>query len=114
LRLWQRRSAEAALAVALHGSREIRQPSIPAWLAEAFLCIHRYEGAWDSNTGNGYFGGLQMDVGFMRSYGPEYVQRWGTADNWPVWAQLQTAVRAHESGRGFTPWPNTARACGLL
>ena len=50
----------------------------------------------------------------MRTYGPEFVRQWGTADNWPVWAQLVAAARAHASGRGFTPWPNTARACGLI
>ena len=44
----------------------------------------------------------------------EFVARFGTADNWPVWAQLQAAVRAYQSGRGFTPWPNTARVCGLI
>ena len=114
LRLWQQRSASALLAVALHAHREISADAIPDWLREAFFCIHRYEGAWTSNTGNGYYGGLQMDYGFMQSYGSEFVRRWGTADNWPVWAQLTAAMRAHHSGRGFTPWPNTARACGLL
>jgi hypothetical protein len=78
------------------------------------LCIHRFEGSWTSNTGNGYYGGLQFDQAFQRLYGPEFVVRFGTADNWPVWAQLQAAVRAYQSGRGFTPWPNTARVCGLL
>jgi hypothetical protein len=24
------------------------------------------------------------------------------------------AERAYRSGRGFYPWPNTARACGLI
>jgi hypothetical protein len=115
LRLWQERSALAMLAVALHATRaEQRQAQLPAWLAQALLCIHRYEGAWTSNTGNGYYGGLQMDYGFMRRYGAEFVRRWGTADNWPVWAQLAAAARAHGSGRGFSPWPNTARVCGLL
>ena len=111
LRLWQQRSALAAVSVAEHG---LAQSPIPAWLNDAFLCIHRYEGAWASNTGNGYYGGLQMDLVFQRLYGADFVRRWGTADNWPVWAQLQAAVRAHQSGRGFGPWPNTARACGLV
>ena len=83
--------------------------AIPAWLNDSFLCIHHYEGAWNSNTGNGYYGGLQMDLAFQGSYGAEFLHRWGTADNWPVWAQLQAAVRAYQSGRGFYPWPNTAR-----
>jgi hypothetical protein len=111
LRLWQRRSAAAALALLRHG---VARPELPASLLEAFGCIHRFEGAWGSNTGNGYYGGLQMDVSFQRRYGHEFEARWGTADNWPVWAQLTAAVRAYRSGRGFSPWPNTARFCGLL
>lgn len=82
-------------------------------LYNKWACIHRYEGAWNSNTGNGYYGGLQMDYGFMQTYGPEFLARWGTANNWPVWAQLKTAERAYAT-RGYGPWPNTARACGLL
>jgi hypothetical protein len=108
LRLWQRRSASAALVVSEH------EPAIPARLHDSFLCIHRFEGSWNANTGNGYYGGLQFDRSFQSQYGREFVERFGTADNWPVWAQLQAAVRAYQSGRGFTPWPNTARVCGLL
>ena len=111
LRLWQRRSALAAVAVSTHA---LSGPDVPAWLSDAFQCIHRYEGAWTSNTGNGYYGGLQMDVPFQARYGGDFLARWGTADNWPVWAQIQAAADAYRSGRGFTPWPNTARACGLL
>jgi hypothetical protein len=111
LRLWQIRSARAAVQVASHG---YARPPLPAFLRDAFLCIHRFEGAWNSNTGNGYYGGLQMDVGFQRRYGRDFAVRWGTADHWPAWAQVQTAVRAYRSGRGFWPWPNTARACGLI
>jgi len=113
LRLWQVRSAAAALAVAAHAQPR-PDAGLPGWLRQAFLCIHSYEGSWTSNTGNGYYGGLQMDWGFMRTYGPEFVRQWGSADNWPVDAQLVAAARAHASARGFTPWPNTSRACGLL
>lgn len=88
--------------------------AIPAWLSADFDCIHRYEGAWNANTGNGYYGGLQMDLGFQSRYGPEFARQWGTADNWPVWAQKVAAVRAYQSGRGFYPWPNTAHVCGLI
>ena len=48
------------------------------------------------------------------STAPTTSAKWGTADNWPAWAQLQAAVRAYRAGRGFYPWPNTARACGLI
>jgi hypothetical protein len=108
LQLWQRRAAVAALAVSSHATLASDR------LTSAFMCIHRYEGSWTSNTGNGYYGGLQMDHGFMRRYGAEFFARWGTADNWPAWAQIEAAARAHHSGRGFTPWPNTARICGLI
>jgi len=33
----------------------------------AWLCIHRYEGSW-RDSGDPYWGGLQMDRGFMHSY----------------------------------------------
>ncbi|HEV7640610.1 MAG TPA: hypothetical protein VGO39_07085 [Gaiellaceae bacterium] len=110
LRLWQRRSALGAVAVSEHGLGV----AIPPWLSDSFLCIHHYEGAWSANTGNGYYGGLQMDLSFQASYGADFLRRWGTAEAWPVWAQLQAAARAYQSGRGFSPWPNTARACGLV
>lgn len=82
-------------------------------LYEKWRCIHEHEGAWNSNTGNGYYGGLQMDTGFMHDYGREFIARWGYAHNWPVWAQLAAAERAYHSGRGFGPWPNTRRMCGV-
>lgn len=109
LLLWQSREAAAALRVAVHA-----HPALPAQLVSAFGCIHSYEGAWTSNTGNGYYGGLQMDLAFQRLYGAEFLRRWGTADNWPAWAQLSAAVSAYRAGRGFWPWPNSARICGLI
>lgn len=84
-------------------------PRLSAW-----VCIHHYEGAWNANTGNGYYGGLQMDTGFQSTYGPELLHSKGTANNWTPKEQIMVADRAYESGRGFNPWPNTARACGLL
>jgi hypothetical protein len=78
-----------------------------------WLCIHHYEGAWrDPNPP--YYGGLQMDVQFQRTYGAAVFRRKGTADHWTPLEQMWTAERAHRSGRGFYPWPNTARYCGLI
>jgi hypothetical protein len=115
LRLWQARSAQAALAVAAHPQAardEIAPPPDP--LMGEFLCIHRFEGSWSANTGNGYYGGLQMDYPFMRRYGSAELARWGTADSWPASVQISVAERAYRSGRGFWPWPNSARLCGLI
>jgi hypothetical protein len=111
LRLWEARSAAAVLLVSRQG---LPEPVVPDWLAGAFGCIHHYEGSWTSNTGNGYYGGLQMDLRFQSLYGRDYLKLYGTADRWPPAKQLEVAVRAYRAGRGFWPWPRTARACGLI
>jgi hypothetical protein len=82
-------------------------------LWRVFLCIHRHEGDWDANTGNGYYGGLQMDRGFQLAYGREFYLAFGTADHWTPAMQITVAIRAYLAGRGFTPWPNTRGMCGL-
>jgi hypothetical protein len=83
-----------------------------------WLCIHRHERnpkqGWRTRTGNGYYGGLQMDLQFQRMYGADLLRRKGTADRWSPVEQIWVAERAYRSGRGFHPWPNTARSCGLL
>ena len=109
---WQVKAATMTLRVSRHATH--LSLIGPRWLTDAFTCIHHFEGAWNANSGNGYYGGLQMNYGFMSHYGGSYLGRWGTADRWPAWAQIDVAVRAYRSGRGFWPWPNTARACGLL
>ena len=82
-------------------------------LTLAFACIHRFEGAWDANTGNGYYGGLQMDATFERQYGAALLRRFGHANHWPAADQVAVAIRAFKSGRGFGPWPQTRRSCGV-
>ena len=78
-----------------------------------WLCIHRYEGSW-KDDGAPYYGGLQMDLGFQSTYGRTLLQRKGTANHWTPLEQMWVAERAYRSGRGFYPWPNTARMCGLI
>lgn len=80
---------------------------------QSWLCIHHYEGSWlDGN--DPYWGGLQMDRGFMRSYAPNWLLRKGWANSWTPLQQMWVAENAHASGRGFNPWPNTAHYCNLL
>ena len=104
--LWKRRAAAA-----------LRQAQNPPHRDE-WMCIHRYERhpeqGWRTRTGNGYYGGLQMDISFQRTYGRELLSRKGTANNWKPYEQMWVAERAHKSGRGFYPWPNTARYCNLI
>jgi hypothetical protein len=78
-----------------------------------WLCIHRYEGAWN-DPGAPYYGGLQMDWGFMHAYGNSLLRSKGTADHWTPLEQMWVAEKALQAGRGFYPWPNTARMCGLI
>jgi hypothetical protein len=78
-----------------------------------WLCVHRFEGSW-SDGGDPYWGGLQMDRGFMRTYAPRVLLRRGWANRWTALEQMWVAERAHRSGRGYWPWPNTARSCGLI
>jgi hypothetical protein len=78
-----------------------------------WLCIHRFEGAWN-DPNPPYYGGLQMDLGFQRAYGSKLLATKGPANNWTPLEQMWVAERAHRAGRGFYPWPNTARYCGLI
>jgi len=100
LGLWKHRATVAR-------SQAQRPPHRSQW-----ICIHRYEGSW-ADPGAPYYGGLQMDVEFQRTYGIEIYRAKGTADHWTALEQMWVAERAYRT-RGFWPWPNTARYCGLL
>ena len=84
-----------------------RQAQNPPRLTD-WMCIHRYEGSWaDPNA----------PVLRRAADGPELharlrrrlLHRKGTADHWTSLEQIWVAERAYRSGRGFYPWPNTAR-----
>jgi hypothetical protein len=95
--------------VAVNMSRRAHNP--PHRLA--WLCIHRYEATW-TDPNPPYYGGLQMDMGFMGTYGAGLLHSKGTANHWTPLEQMWVAERALRAGRGFYPWPNTARYCGLI
>lgn len=99
-RMWRRRERHAY-------RRAHHPPRFGAW-----LCIHRYEGSWQ-DAGAPYYGGLQMDLSFQETYGRWLLRTKGTANHWSPLEQIWVAVRAWRS-RGFSPWPNTARYCGVF
>jgi hypothetical protein len=99
-RLWRSRAHTAK-------TRAHHPPRYREW-----MCIHRYEGGWRLIDGP-YYGGLQMNIEFQRTYGPELLARKGTAERWTPIEQIWVAERAYRS-LGYQPWPNTARMCGLL
>lgn len=70
-------------------------------------------GHWNDNTGNGYYGGLQEDMNFWRSYGARHIDTttgkpvldYARPDLAPEAAQITAATRARDGGRGYKPWP---------
>lgn len=93
-----------------------RAPWSASWYAAA-MCVHSKEGAWDSNTGNGYYGGMQFDSGsWLANGGGAYASR---ADLASPFEQLLVAYHYWDAGAtgpggSWGPWPNTAAACGVL
>lgn len=100
------------LALVLASAAQAHPKPFPKQWLRGALCIHRFEGAWDDSHAP-YYGGMQMDLDFQRSYGRRLLERKGTADNWTPHEQLHVAHRGYLA-RGWHPWPKTARKCGLL
>jgi hypothetical protein len=100
LHLWHRRAVAAK-------QQALNPPHRTEW-----LCIHNNEASW-TDPDAPYYGGLQMDREFQATYGPALLRSKGTADHWTPLEQMWVAERAYRA-RGFWPWPNTARYCGLL
>ena len=98
---WRRRAIQAR--------RRVHNPPHE----RAWRCLQSYEGAW-RDSGDPYWGGLQMDRSFMQAYAPRHLLRRGWADRWSSVEQMWVGERALRAGRGFYPWPHTARICGLL
>ena len=121
-RWWARRAVQARKDANARGHtiRRLQHAQLTAsahffnWLAAAD-CVHSKESIhWNAHTGNGYYGGMQADTSFQRAYAPDLIRRYGGwAHTWPWYAQLQMAYRGWLF-RGWAPWPNTARRCGLL
>jgi hypothetical protein len=105
-RRWLRNAWRIRAARARH--RAHHPPHLAEW-----RCIHRWEGSW-TDPGSPYYGGLQMDLAFQRAYGLRLLRHKGTANHWAPYEQMWVAERALKAGRGFYPWPLTARRCGLI
>lgn len=137
IEVWRTRAYHARLGYQAHLRRERERARMLAMLGdqEAWECIHSKErGAdrWQTNTGNGYYGGLQMDVDFQKAHGMDMLVKYGNyAHAWSREEQIMVAQRAklgirtsvdsrgrvylwQDRPRGYNPWPNTARECGLL
>jgi hypothetical protein len=106
----QRWRQEHAKTLQLHRLLVTRVDRLAGIIA-GLLCIHTHEGSW-TDSGAPFYGGLQMDLSFQRVYGGRSLQQHGTANNWTVGEQLAAGVQGYLA-RGWQPWPNTSRMCGL-
>ena len=97
---------------ALSATKQERREAMRWYWSSGARCVKNHEGAWTSNTGNGYYGGFQADHDFQRAYGREFYYRIGYAHLWKPWQQIVMAHRGWKS-RGWGPWPTTSVMCGL-
>ena len=65
-------------------------------------------GNWAANTGNGYYGGLQFNVGTWRSYGGS-----GYPNQASRATQIAIATKVRDASGGYGAWPACAASLGL-
>lgn len=75
--------------------------------ADALARLRSCEGSYTTNTGNGYYGAYQFDIG-----------TWGNYGGYPNAAAAPPAVQDEKAWltyqrRGWNPWPSCARSQGL-
>lgn len=104
---------------AQHRSSHCISASVAAWANSwAARCVSSKEGGIASNTGNGYYGKWQADPSFASAYNPDEARTFGpyAYAHGGAWPEEEQDVMAYNGwrARGWSPWPNTAAACGLL
>jgi resuscitation-promoting factor RpfB len=65
-------------------------------------------GNWATNTGNGYYGGLQFNIGTWQSYGGT-----GLPSNASRETQIAIATKVRDASGGYGAWPACAASLGL-
>jgi len=65
-------------------------------------------GNWAINTGNGYYGGLQFNLGTWQSYGGT-----GRPDQASRETQIAIATKVRDASGGYGAWPGCAAKLGL-
>ena len=84
-----------------------RMPAASGW-SGPWACIAHYESGGNpaTDTGNGYYGGLQFSMSTWHAYG-------GTGNPAAASIAAQEAVAARVlASQGWRAWPNTSRLCG--
>jgi resuscitation-promoting factor RpfB len=75
--------------------------------ASALAALRSCEGSYTSNTGNGYYGAYQFDIGTWGGYGG-----YSNASQAPPAVQDQKARDTYVA-RGWSPWPSCSQSLGL-
>ncbi|MFI2707457.1 resuscitation-promoting factor, partial [Nocardioides sp. CER28] len=65
-------------------------------------------GNWQTNTGNGYYGGLQFNIGTWQANGGS-----GRPDQNSREEQIRVATRVRDNAGGYGAWPACAAKLGL-
>jgi hypothetical protein len=65
-------------------------------------------GNWHINTGNGYYGGLQFNIGTWQANGGS-----GRPDQASREEQIRVATRVRDASGGYGAWPACAASLGL-
>jgi uncharacterized protein YabE (DUF348 family) len=65
-------------------------------------------GNWAINTGNGYYGGLQFNLGTWQSYGGSGLPSSASRET-----QIAIATKVRDASGGYGPWPGCAASLGL-
>ena len=65
-------------------------------------------GNWHINTGNGYYGGLQFNLGTWQSYGGTGLPSQHSREE-----QIRIAIKLRDASGGYGPWPGCAASLGL-
>ncbi|HEY3528181.1 MAG TPA: transglycosylase family protein [Nocardioides sp.] len=65
-------------------------------------------GNWATNTGNGYYGGLQFSLGTWQAYGGS-----GLPSNASRLTQIAIATKVRDASGGYGAWPACAASLGL-
>ena len=65
-------------------------------------------GNWAINTGNGYYGGLQFNLGTWRAYGGTGYPHQASRET-----QIAVATRLRDATGGYGSWPGCAAKLGL-
>ncbi len=105
---------EPVVQIELHGTKERPDPEVPVVTDPGVwdqLAQCESGGNWSINTGNGYYGGLQFNLGTWQSYGG------GAYAAYPHEAtreeQIAIATKVRDASGGYGAWPACAASLGL-